>query len=532
MSSPVNKVSRFNRIFFVFTLVFTLSNLLTACNGNKPEITNDPPPLTDQKTTEQPQATQSPKPTESPMSLQEIGDQIAEDIGVVLKVSEGDPSRAVFVFEERHDSILGQIEIAVMFNRLYRDQNTRHIGLEGFSSEEGVLDLAWGHFGGTYTPGTPISVREDIFMYMARDGILNSAELTGLIYADVTIHGIDDAKLYAVSGEEINFDFPFYYLYNIAIQTMSDSEYSTFSDLYYQERYTEAFDFAIGTSEYAMSIFERLISISDMASPEERYTIFEELQIKAAEVNVLINPEEEADMEALKDYLLVVSQRSDAMVANLKTVLDANPGAIIPISIGAAHTDRVIELLTEASIPFVVIQPKSLAEESVDGLYTEEAYARLERGLSPSPAGSLGAIIEGRKKPQPQSIREETILEAIIRLSLGIAMENYEGTGDWLVTEGLPTEVESVSFSTSSNKNNFSIRISPQDDSRLTSDTVMVISGTFNRIVDEEIKQVWFYDDFYSRYVLGLMDPEIPLTHIFWSPHYFVFGGFALETAD
>jgi hypothetical protein len=500
MSSPFKNNSRVCWLVLILVLTFILSIMMTACKNGGAESTSAPPNI-EQKTTEIPQATQPHESTQSPLTLQEIADQIAIDVGVVLDVSEGDPAKAVFVFEERHDSILGQIEIAIMFNRLYRDHNTRHIGLEGFAAEEGVLDLTWGHFSALYIPGMPITVREDVFVHMAQDGILNSAELTGLVYSDVIVHGIDDAKLYAVSREEIDFNLPFYYLYNITIQTMSDTEYTAFSELYTQEQYTEAFDFAIGTSDYATGVFERLVSISDMASPEERYAIFEELQVKAAEVYAGITPDEEADLEAHKEYLLVVSQRSDVMVANLKTMLATNPGAITPISIGAAHTDRVVELLTEESIPFAVIQPKSLAEESAAGLYTEEAYTRLEQGISPSPNGSLGALLEGRIKPRPQSSREETILEAIIRISLGIAAENFDQTGEWGDSGDLPLDIESITMPNQSNENSFSMRIGPQDDSRLTSDTVYDISGSITRIVDDEINAGMSYDDALGRVI-------------------------------
>jgi len=48
------------------------------------------------------------------------------------------------IFEETHISTLGQIELALMLYRLYRDQGMRHIALEGYL-EGSKLDVKWFH---------------------------------------------------------------------------------------------------------------------------------------------------------------------------------------------------------------------------------------------------------------------------------------------------------------------------------------------------------------------------------------------------
>ncbi len=154
------------------------------------------------------------------LSLQETAEMIAADVGEVIDIIEGDPEKVIYVFEERHNSILDQIEIAIMFNRLYAEEGLRHIGLEGLTTAEGVMDLSWAHTGDPYIPSQPITSREDVLVQMAQDGILNNAELIGLIYHDVQVHGIDDADLYSVTIDDPDVWYaPYDFNYQTAVYT-------------------------------------------------------------------------------------------------------------------------------------------------------------------------------------------------------------------------------------------------------------------------------------------------------------------------
>lgn len=71
-----------------------------------------------------PTATPIP-PTATPVpTLKEIANKVSDNMGKVMQIVDGDPKRVIFFFEERHDSILGQMEIALMLHRLYKNTDS------------------------------------------------------------------------------------------------------------------------------------------------------------------------------------------------------------------------------------------------------------------------------------------------------------------------------------------------------------------------------------------------------------------------
>ena len=96
-------------------------------------------------------------------------------MGKVMQIVDGDPKRVIFLFEERHDSILGQMEIALMLHRLYEKYGLKHIGLEGHPVEKGPLNLAWAHIKPYYLPAQKITNREDVIATTLKTGEIGSA---------------------------------------------------------------------------------------------------------------------------------------------------------------------------------------------------------------------------------------------------------------------------------------------------------------------------------------------------------------------
>jgi hypothetical protein len=156
----------------------------------------------------------------SPPTLHEIAEEVAADLGQVQTVVEGDSAGTIFALEERHDSRLVQVEIAMMLNRLYESHGLRTIGLEGLAATES-LDLSWGHWPSAYRPDQLITGREDVIVQMLRDGEISNAEMIGLIYSDVQIAGIEDAELYSIEMPDGAGTAPSTLLYNIALVGMT-----------------------------------------------------------------------------------------------------------------------------------------------------------------------------------------------------------------------------------------------------------------------------------------------------------------------
>ena len=133
-------------------------------------------------------------------SFNAMAEAVAEDVGRILQVVEGDPQRMIFVFEERHDSILLQVEMAIMLDRLYAGYGMRHIGREALGADEGPLDLSWAH-----TPLITGTKRKTV------------AKKTVAFHVLIASHSFPES-LFRVSGPEKNprtdssrsGDFPFY----------------------------------------------------------------------------------------------------------------------------------------------------------------------------------------------------------------------------------------------------------------------------------------------------------------------------------
>src|SRR5262245_61893280 len=86
--------------------------------------------------------------------IRAIGDDIAQGIGEVRKVNTSGQQGNIFIFEEYHNSRVGQLQIATMLLRLHDRYRLKRIGLEGALQSPRPLDGAWFHnAGGPETRG-------------------------------------------------------------------------------------------------------------------------------------------------------------------------------------------------------------------------------------------------------------------------------------------------------------------------------------------------------------------------------------------
>lgn len=77
--------------------------------------------------------------------------------------------------------------------------------------------------------------------------------------------------------------------------------------------------------------------------------------------------------------------------------------ATIAMNIGAAHTPEVTGLLDQKNLSYAVVSPLSLKSDSDNGSLSADAYDRKLLGQSVDPAGTVGALVDGRRKPPPSS---------------------------------------------------------------------------------------------------------------------------------
>jgi len=364
-------------------------------------------------------------PVEIAQSLEETAEDIAGDEGVVLEVEDQGSETVIYIFEERHDSILGQIEIAMMLDNLYADYDLRLIGLEGLTVEDGPLDLSYMHVEPYYQPDQPITNREDVLVQTLQEGEIGSAELLGLVYHDMVIAGIDDAALYSMSLDLSIWYTAYDHNYQIMSCEMTDEQFDFWRELMEKEEYQMAYDYAIQNSPSGQEMVER---IQGKNSAEDFVQILDELETGindcAEKYGNPVPPKMINDMAALRDYMDVVMARSDAMASALLDLITAHPGAPIATTIGVMHTARIVDLISDAGFSVVVFRPTSLEDDNTAGLIPEEAYLRKQAGGSVTPEGYIASFFDNRDrdKKYPTSAEKEWYL---FQVKLRMELQKY-----------------------------------------------------------------------------------------------------------
>ena len=362
-------------------------------------------------------------PVKIALSLAETAEDIAGEEGVVLSVVDNGSEEIVYIFEERHDSILGQIEISMMLDNLYADHGLRLIGLEGLIVEEGPLDLSYMHVEPYYQPDQPITNREDVLVQTLQEGEIGSAELLGLVYHDIVIAGIDDAELYSESLDSEIWYTAYDHNYQIMSCEMTDEQFDFWRDLMQKEEYQMAYDYALQSSESGQEMVKR---IQEKNSAEEFVQILDELETGindcAEKYGNPVPPKMINDMAALRQYMDVVMARSEAMASALLELISSHPAQPIATTIGVMHTSRIVHLVSEAGYSVVVIRPTSLEEDNTAGLIPEDAYLRKQEGGSVTPDGYMASFLDDRDKKYPTSADKEWYL---FQVKLRMELQKY-----------------------------------------------------------------------------------------------------------
>jgi hypothetical protein len=418
MDTKTDNVSsrRANWVILLTILALLSTIVLSACDSGNPTPTivasTATPAATEVATSTGPLATTTVASISTPISTVTIvppqampfditssTNDIAKDVGKVTEVFEGDPGRNIVLFEETHASPAGQIEIAIMLNRLYERYGLRSIGLEGAFAIDGRLQASWFQNRQGFGPGSPVGPREDVLVQFVEEGEISSSEMMAVMYGDVVVIGIEKAEEYNYDITDEAANSPIIYLYNISAPGMTQAEISKFNSLVDEDKVLEAVEFAIGTDAWASAKYEQINDETDVISAETWIEIADELKEKADQVGADIPSEDEAALRDLRKFFEVASQRTDTMVKNTLELLKQSPDAPIAMITGAAHTEKAARLLKESGVSFSVVMGNSLANNSKNGDLHNDAYDRKTKSQSVGTINTLGALLDGRKKP-------------------------------------------------------------------------------------------------------------------------------------
>ncbi len=314
-----------------------------------------------------------------------------------MQFSDGSKKR-IIVFEEVHSSPSGQVEIATMMNRLYEDYNLRQIALEGYFTDSPKLDYSWLPEFPPFLAKQPIREREDVIVQQLQDGEISSGEMMAAIYSDIVITGVENESEYSYDPPDSAWNAPIFYLYQIAAPGMTNDEVDKANGLISDKKILEALEFIISTDEWTNQEYAKINDDKTIISAEGWLSILDEIEAKAAGMD--ISDDDKKAMADLRKFYDTASQRTETMVKNTLAIDSDAPIAMV---IGAAHTELVVKQLKEQGVSFAVVRGSSLANNLNKGDLTWAQYNRKTANQSIDLPGTLGAILDGRKKPQPVS---------------------------------------------------------------------------------------------------------------------------------
>jgi hypothetical protein len=346
-------------------------------------------------------------PPRSSFSIQQgpaaqMGLAVAKDAGKVVAAGEGRKPLSVIVFEEKHTSPVGQMEIALMLLRLERQYGLRLISLEGAMASKGSLPAEW--FVNASDNAETRRARHAVALRMLRDGEIGSAEFIALVRPQVQVRGNEVESEYTVKPPEKN---PTSRLFSLIVKqlltpsqiqdSLTPAQIIQLNKLLTEKKDLEARDFFFKEHPWLRDRYPKLLN-ENMVSSEELVTVIEDIRSKSVELGIPIDSESESQLNQLVHFYCVASKRSNTIFSQTLAMVNQPKTALVALNIGAAHTPKMVELLKAAGASYVVISPLALATGSKAGDLTSEAFQRKQGLGSVDEAGLLGALLDGRKK--------------------------------------------------------------------------------------------------------------------------------------
>jgi hypothetical protein len=374
--------------------------------------------------------------TIQPGPVSQIGFAIAKDVGKVVAAGQGKSNVSVVVFEERHTSRVAQMEMALMLLRLQRLYGLQLISLEGAMVSDGKLPTAW--FTNSADNAETKRSRQAATYQLLRDGEISAAEFISLVRPQVQVRGNEQKDLYLIeppSGSPLVMR-----LLNIAQHLLTPSQVREANRLASIRKDKELVDFLLDSNNWVKDIFQKY-SNESAAAAEELVALIETVKSKTAELSLIVDPKEESQLNQLKDFFCAASIRTKIMVENTLAMMNQNSAVPVTLNIGAAHTEKAVELLKAAGVSYVVISPLSLANGSRAADLMTKAFQRKQNLGSVDVAGLLGAMLDGRKKPPvvtgKQWYQSKSEIFSVCRL-----LATAASSGGWPLTDDLKEQLQ------------------------------------------------------------------------------------------
>lgn len=363
---------------------------------------------------------------------------VTAGVGAVSETGAGSDAPRVCVLEERHASVAGQLETALMILRLHERHGLRHVALEGLTADQPFPATEWyRRLGGPEDEET----RHEVLVGLLRDGELSAAELIAVAFPDVTVHAADDPAAYAVGVTQTASKAPVTYLYKIALKSVRPEHAARLRRFSRQHRVAQMVEFVISLDGWARERHELMKRAPRRESVEQRLRELKEIEARAAVTGAEITAEDRGAMAEARDFFEAGHRRSEAMARAVRELAPVAP--LVALNLGTAHTEVVSRLLADAGITYGVVSPAALNGGAGPGDIGEESFERKGKALSVAGAGGgLGSLLDGRKKPPP--VMGRTWLKADAQLRFATALIARAQPGPGFPDEGLRRKVDAL----------------------------------------------------------------------------------------
>ncbi len=215
--------------------------------------------------------------TKVPDSVKAIAESIAAGVGKVGTVVDGKSGGSIFVFEETHISPAGQIEIAIMLNRLYENHDLRHVGLEGAFTKDGRLDATRYHYPPSFRAHDPVQPPQDTVVSWLEGGDISSAEMMTLVYEDIEVVGIEDRNEYNPELSDAASTAPVLYLYQIAVLGLTQNQIVEANRLIKAGKEQEAITYILDANQFTKQAYAELNDPKTLSTVESMIDLIDRI---------------------------------------------------------------------------------------------------------------------------------------------------------------------------------------------------------------------------------------------------------------
>ncbi|MDQ4038552.1 MAG: hypothetical protein M3313_09430, partial [Actinomycetota bacterium] len=260
-------------------------------------------------------------------------------------------------------------------------------------------DLTW------FTSLPDASARTAVALQLLKQGEVSAAEFVAMVLPGFQLHPIEHDNEYQVDMSDAAEMSYTGYLVAIAATTMTPDQNAHADALLTQNKYEEAIRFIVNANPWTSQRYQILERRVPIVTTDEIRNLGAELEVKAQEVGADVADYREG-LQAARTFWDTAEKRSATMAANTAGLATARVDDCAPITmdIGAGHTTEVTGFLSQRNMSYAVVSPLSLSSDSNNGdLDPETTYGRKVKSQSVDPAGTIGAFLDGRRKPPPSS---------------------------------------------------------------------------------------------------------------------------------